>query len=92
MRLLLVNPNTNAATTEAMLSIAREVAPDGITVEGATALFGESLITDVKALAIAAEAVEALLTPPRVAGIDGSSLRPSAIQASLAFEERCQCP
>jgi allantoin racemase len=71
MRLLLVNPNTNAATTEAMLSIAREVAPDGITVEGATALFGESLITDVKALAIAVEAVEALLTPPRIAGIDG---------------------
>lgn len=67
MKLLLVNPNTSAATTAAMLAVAREAAPDGVTLEGATAAFGAPLITDEAALAVAGEAVLALLrdqTPP----------------------------
>jgi Asp/Glu/hydantoin racemase len=71
MRLLLVNPNTSAGTTAAMLAIAREAAPPGVLIEAATAPFGEPLITDETALAIAAEAVEALVTGERVAGLDG---------------------
>lgn len=60
MRLLLVNPNTSAATTAAMVAIAREAAPEGVLIEGATAAFGAALITDEATLATAAEAVAAL--------------------------------
>ena len=34
MKLLLVNPNTSFATTVAMLAIAREAAPSGVTIAG----------------------------------------------------------
>ena len=71
MRLLLVNPNTSAATTQAMLGIAREGAPAGVAVGGLTAPFGESLITTEAALTTATEAVVALLTPERIKGFDG---------------------
>ena len=68
MRLLLINPNTSAATTDAMLAIARGAAPDGVTIEGATARFGVPLITDEAALSVAAEAV---LDVPRPGSLDG---------------------
>lgn len=68
MRLLLINPNTSAATTDAMLAIARDAAPDGVVIEGATARFGAALITDEAALSVAAEAV---LDVPRPGGLDG---------------------
>lgn len=57
MKLLVVNPNTNTATTEAMCRIAAETAPIGVEIEGLTVARGTSLITDPTALAIAAEAV-----------------------------------
>jgi Asp/Glu/hydantoin racemase len=57
MRLLLVNPNTNAATTETMRRIAARAAPAGVDVEGLTVTRGAALITDPEALARAAEAV-----------------------------------
>ncbi|MBN8944658.1 MAG: aspartate/glutamate racemase family protein [Rhizobiales bacterium] len=69
MRLLLVNPNTSPATTEAMVAIARDAMP-GITIEGLTAPFGVPLITNAAELATAAEAVVAALAAPP-AGIDG---------------------
>ncbi len=71
MQLLLVNPNTNEATTAAMLAIAREAAPDGVALEGATAQVGAALITDDRALAAAAEATLALLQPGIVQGHAG---------------------
>ena len=61
MKLLLVNPNTSTNTTEAMLAIAREAAPAGVTIDAMTAKFGEPLIVNPAALAVAAEAVCALL-------------------------------
>ena len=67
-RLLLVNPNTSTATTDAMLAIARDAAPGGVVVEGATARSGVPLITTEAALAAAAAAV---LDVPRPAGLDG---------------------
>jgi Asp/Glu/hydantoin racemase len=60
MRLILVNPNTSAATTAAMTAIAAEAAGAAATVEGLTAPFGVPLITEPGALRVAAEAVEAL--------------------------------
>ena len=57
MRLLVVNPNTDPATTAAMRRIAAEAAPAGVVVEGLTVTRGAALITDPAALALAAEAV-----------------------------------
>lgn len=55
-RLVLVNPNTNAATTAAMVAIAREAAP-GADIDGVTAAFGAPLIATPAALRTAADAV-----------------------------------
>jgi Asp/Glu/hydantoin racemase len=61
MRLLLVNPNTNAATTALMVGIAQGAAPPGVTIQGTTAASGAPLILDAAMLAIAGQAVQALI-------------------------------
>lgn len=71
MRLLLINPNTSAATTDAMLAIARGAAPAGVAIEGATALFGAPLITQETELATAADAVLQRLSVSALAGVNG---------------------
>ena len=53
-RLILMNPNSNAATTQAMVAIARQILPG---VEGWTAPRGPGMIVTEKALAAAAEEV-----------------------------------
>jgi Asp/Glu/hydantoin racemase len=68
MRIVLVNPNTSAATTAAMAAIAEEEAAGRAEVEGVTAHIGAPLITDLGALAVAAGAVVALA--PALAGAD----------------------
>ncbi|MCY4140775.1 MAG: aspartate/glutamate racemase family protein [Rhodobacteraceae bacterium] len=60
MRIALVNPNTNAGTTAAMVSIASDVAGARARVEGYTARFGVPLITEPGELDRAAKAVAAL--------------------------------
>ena len=60
MRITLVNPNTNVATTQAMLAIAREAAGAGASLDALTVGFGASLICDEASLDIAAAAVVAL--------------------------------
>ncbi|MCA8929580.1 MAG: hydrogenase expression protein HupH [Alphaproteobacteria bacterium] len=69
MKLALVNPNTNADTTAAMLAIARDAAPPAVQVQGFTAAFGAPLIQNPPALGLAAGAVEALAGS--LAGFDG---------------------
>ncbi len=65
-RIVLVNPNTNAATTALMVAIAREhLAPD-FQLEGATAAIGAPLIVDEGQLRVAAEAVAGMA--PNLAG------------------------
>jgi Asp/Glu/hydantoin racemase len=59
MTLILVNPNTSPATTEAMLQIARQAAPSR-DIAGLTAPFGAALITGEAALEEAARAVTSL--------------------------------
>jgi Asp/Glu/hydantoin racemase len=61
MRLLLVNPNTNARTTALMAAIAQRAAPDGVILEGATVATGAPLLDDPAKLAAGALAVQALL-------------------------------
>jgi len=69
-RLLLINPNTDAATTARMAEIARG-AIAGVTIETATARSGARLITNPAQLAAAALAVDALLDDAALDGIDG---------------------
>ena len=45
-RIVLVNPNTNPATTDRMVAIAQEHAGPHFGVEGITASFGSPLISD----------------------------------------------
>jgi Asp/Glu/hydantoin racemase len=68
MRLLLVNPNTNATTTDAMVAIAQESSPENQFV-GLTAPFGVPLITGPDELAIAADAVATALAMRMPSGI-----------------------
>jgi Asp/Glu/hydantoin racemase len=59
-RLILINPNINAATTQTMRGIAQEEAPSGVLLEAMTAPYGAPLITNAAALAVAADAVVSL--------------------------------
>jgi len=56
-RIALLNPNTSAATTEAMLAIARNAAGALLSIEGRTAPWGAPLITTEAMLASAAAVV-----------------------------------
>ncbi|WP_127090503.1 aspartate/glutamate racemase family protein [Aquabacter cavernae] len=67
-RLVLLNPNTNAATTESMCAIARQAVP-GVGVDGLTAPRGVSMITTPGALVeagdvVAGMALEMSSSPP----------------------------
>lgn len=57
MRVALINPNTSAATTAAMVALAQAEAAGAFAVEGVTAAFGASVIVDEAALAVGAQAV-----------------------------------
>jgi allantoin racemase len=56
-RILLINPNTNKATTEMMVKIAQSAAPSDIEIVGATASSGPLMIIDPEALAASAPQV-----------------------------------
>ncbi len=61
MRLLLINPNTNQATTATMQRIAQAAAPAGVVIEAATVTHGAALLTNEALLAMGAVATEALV-------------------------------
>lgn len=92
MKLLLINPNTNVRTTEAMLDIARASAPDGVEIVGMTARTGAPLITNPAALREAAVAVEALLEPGAPAGVDGVIIAAFGDPALSALRNRLAIP
>lgn len=69
-RLVLLNPNTNATTTESMCAIARRAVP-GVTVEGLTAPRGVAMITTPAALDAAAEVVAEMAGDLAAAPPDG---------------------
>lgn len=56
MKLLLINPNTTAAMTEKVLSVARQVVAPGTELVGATGRFGAAYVATRSAYAIAAHA------------------------------------
>lgn len=85
MTVLLMNPNANAATTEAMLTIARQILPE---ITGWTAPTGPQMIVDAAALEVAGQQVaEAQL--PRIAGVIVSAFGDPG-RAALAA--RLACP
>ncbi|MBR1089636.1 aspartate/glutamate racemase family protein [Bradyrhizobium manausense] len=57
-RILLINPNSNAATTAMMVAIARSAAADGFDIIGATATRAPQMIVSADALEAAAREVE----------------------------------
>jgi allantoin racemase len=91
VRLLLVNPNTRQATTEAMLDIARVAAP-GVVVEGLTAPYGVPLITNAAQLARAAEAVTAALAASPPLGFDGVIVAAFGDPGLAALRDRLPIP
>lgn len=70
MRLAVLNPNTNAATTAHMVAIVRALAPAGVDVEGHSMSLGPAIVTDEAALAAAARQIE---TVGRTLALDGVS-------------------
>ncbi|MDF0578611.1 aspartate/glutamate racemase family protein [Bradyrhizobium yuanmingense] len=57
-RILLINPNSNEATTTMMVAIARSAAADGFDIVGATATRAPTMIVSADALEVAALEVE----------------------------------
>ena len=90
MKIALVNPNTSASTTAMMVAIARRTLPPGAEVTGITATFGAPLITDTKALDIAAQAVVALAD--RLDGYDGVIIAAFGDPGLLALRALLPCP
>ncbi len=85
-RVLLINPNSNAATTRTMCAIAGRVLPR---VEGWTAPAGPPLLTTPEALAEAGAHVASAAIPPGIAGVIVSAFGDPG-QAALAA--RLACP
>ncbi|MCA0942435.1 aspartate/glutamate racemase family protein [Salipiger pacificus] len=81
---LLINPNSNAATTRAMCAIAARVLP---AVRGWTAPAGPPLIADPEALAEAADHVASAEIAPGIAGVIVSAFGDPG-QAALAAKLR----
>jgi allantoin racemase len=92
LRLVLINPNTTASTTETMRAIAAEAAPAGVQVEGLTAPRGAPLITDPVMLALAAEAVLDLVAPIRADPPAGVILSAFGDPGLAALRDRLPCP
>lgn len=90
MRLALVNPNTNAATTAAMVGIAQAEAGARAAIAGFTAPRGVPLITNPQALAQAGEAVIALL--PALTGSDAVIVAAFGDPGLGALREALPCP
>jgi len=90
-RLALINPNTNAVTTAAMVGIARAADP-GITVEGMTAPFGVPLITTPEQLAQAGMAVEAVCASLPAGAVDACIIAAFGDPGLDAARERLGVP
>jgi allantoin racemase len=92
IRLALVNPNTDASNTAAMLAIGRAAASEGVVIEGFTAFFGAPLITNEAALAAAADAVLALAPRLRDQGFDGVVIAAFGDPGLTALGRELTCP
>lgn len=65
MKILIVNPNTSAAMTQALVARAQAICPSGTTIEGVTAPYGPPVVSRRRDVAIAATAVLSALAGHR---------------------------
>ena len=91
-RILLVNPNTNAATTASMLAIAREAAAGLLQIEAMTAPEGVPMITDPLALQQASQVLTGLIPELRAQNWDGVITAAYGDPALQALREGLDCP
>jgi len=91
MRLLAVNPNTSGEVTEAFLTEARRVAPEGVAIEGVTGRFGARIVTTEAENLIAAHSALDLVAR-HAAGFDGVILAISFDTALRAVREVLPMP
>ena len=91
MRIVMINPNTSAATTETMVTIARAVAPEA-EIDGVTATFGAPLITNPASLAVAADAVVALAGVVSEREPDGVIVAAFGDPGLAPLRKRLSCP
>ena len=91
-RILLVNPNTNAATTASMLAIARETAAGLLQIEAMTAPEGVPMITDALALQQASQVLTGLIPELRAQNWDGVITAAYGDPALQALREGLDCP
>ena len=91
-RILLVNPNTNAATTASMLAIARETAAGLLQIEAMTAPEGVPMITDALALQQASQVLTGLIPELRAQNWDGVITAAYGDSALQALREGLDCP
>jgi len=82
MRIALLNPNTNRATTDVMTRIAQAALPD-LMIEGWTATFGSDTITTPEALAVSAAAVSQMAgrVAADVGGVIGAACGDPGLEA-----------
>lgn len=90
-RLVLINPNTNAATTQAMCAIARRAA-SGVEIEGRTVARGVPMITDPAALSVAADAVLDCASDLRADPPDGVIVGAFGDPGHAGLAARLPCP
>jgi Asp/Glu/hydantoin racemase len=91
-RILLVNPNTNAATTASMLAIAREAAAGLLQIEAMTAPEGVPMITDALALQQASQVLTGQIPELRAQNWDGVITAAYGDPALQALREGLDCP
>jgi allantoin racemase len=91
MRVLLINPNTNRATTETMVEIARASDPQA-RVNGATARTGAPLLVDEALLAQGAAAVVELVRATDFASFDGGIVAAFGDPGLEAARAICRVP
>lgn len=92
MRLLLLNPNTNAETTASMRFIAQAAASPGTLIDAMSAPYGVPLITTEQTLATAAAAVQALAGQIATAPPDGVIIAAFGDPGLAALRLRLSCP
>lgn len=91
-RIALLNPNTNADTTQMMLGIARQALSAGVQIEGRTAPTGEPLIVEETALAAAALVVQDYGMQLAAEGFDALIIAGFGDPGLLALRERLAIP
>ena len=92
MRLLLVNPNSNVATTEMMREIAQNSAPPHFHIDAMTAPRGALMITNMETLEASARILQDMIGPIANEHYDGVIISAFGDPALAYFKQHLRCP